>query len=377
MRTIKKSIPWKNRILAAMSLLLLAAVLCNVSRAQAAEKVDMEQKGTLALYLPEDDMVMDMALIKGADAAGELKVHAWKLADMLETGKYELSEEFRGLGLGEDAWGEVSASEDGWRELSRAAMDMIYELDEDGNPVDGPMMPATYDNTIHVAADGTIAEAETFSGMDLGLYLVVVDEAQSPGYAYSFTPMIVSLPWSEYQYEGTADDTWQYAREAFLKPAQQLRYGSIRITKELTDYNVSQGDVTFVFDVVARESEDPDSKIVYSNVVSLTFSTAGIQEAVLEHIPAGAVVTVTEVYSGANCELTDSPTGSRVVTADGEEGSPITFSFENRYDEEAKNGYGVENRFRYDTERNTYQWTTDRPDIGDGAVGGNETEAGE
>ena len=91
MRTIKKSIPWKNRILAAMSLLLLAAVLCNVSRAEAAEKVDMEQKGTLALYLPEDDMVMDMALIKGADAAGELKVHAWKLADMLETGKYELS----------------------------------------------------------------------------------------------------------------------------------------------------------------------------------------------------------------------------------------------------------------------------------------------
>lgn len=367
-----ESVPWNkgiagNRVAAVAGLLALAAILCNVPRALAAGSVDMEEKGTLILALPEDDMAADMALIKGGAADGELNVHAWKLADMLETGGYGPSGEFQ----------ELDIAEGQWREISQDALDMIYDLDQDGNPVGEPGIPAAYDGTVHVAEDGKLAEAEAFSGMDLGLYLVVVDPAQSPGYAYTFTPMLVSLPWSESQYEDTADHTWQYTREAFLKPAREPRYGSIRIAKELTDYNVSQGDVTFVFDVVARESEDPDSKIVYSNVVSLTFSAAGIKEAVLEHIPAGAVVTVTEVYSGANCELTDSPAGSRVVTTDGEEGSPITFSFENRYDEEAKSGYGVENRFRYDTERNTYQWTTDRPDIGDGAVGGNETEAGE
>lgn len=345
----------------------------------------MTETGTLALKLPEDegsvDMVMDMARIKGGTADGELDVHAWKVADMLETGRYELTDEFQSLDMeGEysldgDGWWEMSMSEDGWKNLSAAAMALLYELDEDGSPAGEPRIPATYDSTIHVAEDGTIIEAETFSGMDLGLYLVVVDTAQSPGHAYTFTPMIVSLPWSEYQYDGTADDTWQYTREAFLKPAQELRYGSIRITKELTGYNASQGDVTFVFDVVARESAEEEAEIVYSNVVSLTFSAAGIQEAVLEHIPAGTVVTVTEVYSGANCQITVSDDGSKSVTAEGEDGGPITFSFENEYHEDAKSGYGVENRFRYDTEQNTYQWTTDRPDIG--GADENEVQAGE
>ena len=92
-----------------------------------------------------------------------------------------------------------------------------------------------------------------------------------------------------------------------------------------------------------------------------------------EHIPAEAVVTVTEVYSGANCQITVSDDESKSVIADGEDGGPITFSFENEYDEDSKSGYGVENRFRYDTEQNTYQWTTDRQDVS-GTVA--ESEAG-
>lgn len=397
MRRWKRSIPWKNsilwknstptksipgnRILAGIGLLslVLAAVLCNVPRAQAALRVDMEERGALALRLPADDdsagMAMDMARIKGSDgtADGELDVHAWKLADMLETGKYRLSEEFGNLSVTEDGWQEMSVSEDGWKNLSAAAMALIYELDEEGNPVGEPRIPATYESAVHVGQDGSIAEPEAFADMDLGLYLIVVDEAKSPKYTYTFTPMIISLPWSLYQYDGTADDTWQYTREAVLKPAQELRYGSIRITKELTEYNASQGDATFVFDVVARESADEDAEIVYSNVVSLTFSAVGIQEVVLEHIPAEAVVTVTEVYSGANCQITVSDDESKSVIAYGEDGGPITFSFENEYDEDSKSGYGVENRFRYDTEQNTYQWTTDRQDIG-GTVA--ESEAG-
>ena len=383
MRVIKRK---GNRILTAIgaACLALTAILCNVPRAQAAVQVDMAQTGTLALKLPEDegsaDMVMDMARIKGADgtANGELDVHAWKVADMLETGRYELSGEFEGLGIEGDAWREMSLSEEGWKNLAAAVMDLIYEPDEDGKPVGEPKIPATYDKAVHVAEDGTIAEPETLAGMELGLYLVAVDTAKSPKYTYTFTPMIVSLPWSLYQYEGASgDDAWQYAREAFLKPAQEPRYGSIRIIKELTDYNASQGDVTFVFDVVARENGEEDAEIVYSNVVSLTFSEVGVKEAVLEHIPTESVVTVTEIYSGANCELTVSDDESKTVIADGEDGNPVTFYFENRYDEDAKSGYGVENRFRYDTERNTYQWTTDRPGIGGGTVNGDKAEAGE
>ena len=377
---------WKKsiRIPAALGLLALvfAATLCNVPHAQAVLKVDMQEKGTLALQLPEDessaDMVMDMARIRGADGAadGRLDVHAWKVADMLETGRYELTDAFRGLGVENDEWREMSVSEEGWKSLSAAATALVYELDGHGNPVGEPKIPATYDRAIHVAEDGKLAEPETFTGMDLGLYLIAVDEAQSPKYTYTFTPMIVSLPWSMYQYDETSGgDAWQYRREAFLKPARELRYGSIRIVKTLTEYNVSQGDATFVFDVVARESADADARVVYSNVVSLTFSATGTKEAVLEHIPADAVVTVTEIYSGANCEMTVSDGASKIVTAEGD-GDSVSFSFENAYNEEAKNGYGVENRFRYDTERGTYQWTTDRPDIGGGTLD-EEAQAGE
>lgn len=386
----KKAAPWEknnpskqtapgNRILPAMSLLCLAlaAVLCAYPTVRAAGQVDMQEKGQLTLAVDDSAQIgQDMALIKGADGSpdGELAVHAWKLADMLETGNYRPTAPFADLPLEENGWSAIPGSQEGWKELSAAALAAVYELDEDGKPVGEPKTAADYDGKIHVTEDGTIQEA-AFSGMDLGLYLIVVDAAQSPRYEYTFTPLIVSLPWSEYQYVGgDAPDTWQYQREAALKPAREPRYGSVRIRKTLTSYNATQGDVTFVFEIVARESDAEDAKIVYSNVVSLTFSGTGTQEALLEHIPAGAVVTVTEVYSGANCQITLSDDQSKTVTADGEDASPITFSFENEYDEDAKSGYGIENRFRYDTESNTYQWSTDRPEIGASVADGNKTD---
>lgn len=367
----------RNRILAVFGMvsLLLTAILCNVPRAQAATKVDMTQKGTLSLELPGGDMVQDMVRLKGSDgtANGELRVHAWKVADMQETGKYKLAEAFKSLGIADDQWSEMSVSEEGWRNLSEAAMKLLYDLDEKENPVGEPKIAATYDQVLHVVKDAggnaIIEEANTFTGMDLGLYLIVIDSAQSPQYTYTFTPMIVSLPWSQYQYDGVSGDTWEYERTVVLKPARELRYGSIEIVKELTEYNATKGDVTFVFDVGAKESAEPNAEIVYSNVVSLTFSAVGTQTARLDHIPAESVVTVTEVYTGANCELTEFERDSKVVIAEGEDGNPITFSFKNEYDEDAKSGYGVENRFRYNTETNTYQWTTDRPGMGNDSEG--------
>ena len=101
-------------------------------------------------------------------------------------------------------------------------------------------------------------------------------------------------------------------------------------------------------------------------MVSATFSATGTREILLEQLPAEAEVTVTEVYSGANCQITASDEGPKTVVAEEMEGTAesVTFRFTNTYDEDAKNGYGVENRFRYDAEAGTYVWSTDRDDVG-------------
>ena len=43
-----------------------------------------------------------------------------------------------------------------------------------------------------------------------------------------------------------------------------------------------------------------NDEVVYSNVESITFTAAGQESVILDRIPAGAQVTVTEVYSGSS-----------------------------------------------------------------------------
>ncbi len=350
MRVIKK----KYRVLTACVLAgLLMAAAPGIGRSiRAAESVDMTKTGTLKLSLGTEDsleMALDMAQMREP-----LQVRLWKLADMTETGNYEFQGAFQGLTMEEDSW----------KTLQEEAFDLIYERDEEGKTEGEAKVAPTFTAAAEVGAEGTLTLEKELSGLDLGLYLVVLDTAESPKYEYRFTPMVVSLPWSEYQYVGSgASDTWQYEREATLKPDRAPRLGDIKIVKTLTSYNASMGDATFVFDVTAA---DPESgEILYSNVFSATFSAVGVKEILVEDLPAGAEVTVREVYSGANCQITASDEGPKIVAADGMEGTeePVTFRFANAYNEEAKNGYGVENRFRYDTEAEAYVWTTDREDI--------------
>ncbi len=341
----------KYRILTACVLVgLLTVALPGIGRSiQAAERVDLTKTGSLKLSLGAEDsreMALDMA------QTGEpLQVHLWKLADMTETGTYEFQGEFQGLTMEADSW----------KTLPEEAYALVYQLDEAGKPEGEPKVEPAVTTTAEVSPEGGLTLGEELSGLELGLYLVALDAAESPRYEYSFTPMVISLPWSEYQYlGGTASDTWQYDREATLKPARTPRLGDIRIVKTLTSYNASMGDATFVFEVTAA---DPESgEVLFSNVFSATFSAVGTKEILVEGLPAGAKVTVQEVYSGANCQITASEEGPKIVAADELEGTadPVTFRFTNAYDEEAKNGYGVENRFRYDTEAETYVWTTDR-----------------
>lgn len=311
--------------------LCLAIVLSVGSYVFAAGAVDTEQTGTLAFRLGAEDSAQ-----MGEDMAGigtPIPVQAWQIAEISGEGKYIATAEFSSLDL-----------ENGWSTLTEDAVKIVYG---EGGLSETPI--------VEPAARGTVEEG--LSGLPLGLYLVTMDTVESAEYEYTFSPMVVSLPWSEYLVSGTGSDAWQYALEATLKPAMTPRYGDVRIVKTLTSYNASQGDVTFIFDVTAMDSET--GEVVYSNVVSAAFSQAGSQEILLTHIPAGSEVEVTEIYSGANCSLTVSDDEPQTVLAADE----VTFRFTNEYSGENRRGYGVENRFRYDAESDTYVWTTDRTDV--------------
>lgn len=350
MRWVKKKIP----LVCLMVCAVLTAVLAGHSGAEAAVRVDMERRGTLSLSLGDDFGGTGEDMLRITDP---IPVHIWKLADIQETGKYIFREAFR----------ELSLEGESWRRLSEDAAALIYAADQDGMGSGEPGIEPDHTVFIRIEegkAGPEVTHQEELADLDLGLYLIVLDTVNSPKYEYSFTPMIVSLPWSEYQYVGAeGDDLWQYEREAVLKASRVRHYGSIRIIKTLDAYNASQGDVTFVFDITARDGED----IVYSNVVSATFSGAGTQELTVDHIPVEAMATVREVYSGANCQVIVSDDEAKAVTAGEEAGASAVFTFINRYDEKAKRGYGIENRFRYDAEKNEYEWTTNLPEAGTGS----------
>ena len=100
------------------------------------------------------------------------------------------------------------------------------------------------------------------------------------------------------------------------------------------------------------EGKDKDGNVVYSNVASTTFDGAGTKEAVLDKIPAGAELTITEVYSGASYKLTSDETQTGTVVAD----ETIEADFSNTYNNELKPGYGVTNHFEY-SEDDGWQWS--------------------
>ena len=131
--------------------------------------------------------------------------------------------------------------------------------------------------------------------------------------------------------EGTDGDEWIYGDEegrriyVGLKPERKDRFGDLILEKKITAYNETFQGASFVFEVKAVK----DDRVVYNDLVSLSFDDYGTQTARIEGIPAGAQVTVTEIYSGAGY----TPTGGNsvkntVITA---EGDTARVSFENEY----------------------------------------------
>ena len=82
----------------------------------------------------------------------------------------------------------------------------------------------------------------------------------------------------------------------------------------------------------------------YSNVLMLTLTSAGSAEGTLYNLPAGAHVTVTEVYDGSHYEY-DSPTEQETVIIAHD---TVSVSFQNKYIPYDIGGHGLLNSFEFD-----------------------------
>ena len=288
----------------------------------AALAVDTERKCSVQVNVPEDQFA----------ELGELDVdiNLYQVADMNENGTFTVVSGFEALAGVEEITSATTAAE--WEAFAVLAKETVDA---------GAVVPT---------ATGTTSNGSyTFEGLNVGLYLVDAQTALSPTSEYTFNPVIVSVP-NNYFYT-TGNDEWTYEltgdNAVTLKPEQADRYGDLEIEKTLDTYNDSVGGATFVFQVEAVK----DGESVYSDVVAISFDGAGQKSLTIEGIPAGAEVTVTEVYSGASYTATSDSTQTVEIVAD----EMVGTAFSNTYDEGLNSGDGLVNHFSYNAE--TGEWT--------------------
>ena len=338
----------KGCLAGALALLMVVASL-SLSGTFAAGLIDTEAKCSLTLSTTGADYAADIETID------EVHAKLYRVAEVSDTAVYTAIDAFA-----EDTEvskvsnlktrGDSSDWAQTWEDLAAAAAKVVESKNVSATGTITMQPDAATGTSIGTATDltGTATDLKT------GLYLVVVETAQSSEYEYSFSPYLVALPGSEYRQTGsygTGEDKWNYNQTVGLKPERTARYGQIEIVKSLKEFNASLGDVTFVFQVTATRAEDGNpAEVVYDNVVSITFAqgkplTPLTKSVVIDNLPAGSVVTVKEVYSGGSYIIAPGTSDSAEETVAADEVKPV--QFENTYNDRTISGYGVTNHYIY------------------------------
>lgn len=266
-----------------------------------------------------------------------ISVDLYRIADVEIDGKYSLLAAYGEAGtLSGIESADANTTAEEWALWAEAAAQIATS--------DTPVQTAVIEKDASGKATGAA------EGLQTGMYLINVEPVESTGYTYRFVPYLVALP-THYGENGESD-AWVYGDGdtpvlVGLKPEREDRYGSLTIEKQLTSYHETLEGATFVFEIRAVKED----RLVYSDVVALNFDAPGKKSLSVEGIPAGAVVTVTEVYSGAGYQTTGSISQEQRIEAE----QTIRFSFTNEYNGHLNGGGpGVVNHFVYekDTEGN-------------------------
>lgn len=315
--------------------LTLAVTLSGLAlpRAYAAKAVDVNRKCSIEFNLQNNvyDAATENKDGEKAEDFTELnklpvRVHLYQVAEIKETGAYEKVTGFDELKL-DEINDKTTAKE--WADKAAKARELIEKGIEPGAETS-------------VTLEGGKGK---ITGLATGMYLVVADEVKSPYFTYTFQESLISLP-NNYWYNGGGSDEWVYeltgSHAIGLKPDREERLGSLEINKTLTSYNETVGGATFVFHVNVEKKDGT----VTNNVYKMEFNGAGNDKLIINDLPAGAKVTVTEAYSGASYKLISGNNQPPVtIIAEEEEGNPVSVSFVNEYNGGQNGGTGIVNRF--------------------------------
>ena len=323
----------------------LAPVLDGEARA-----VDFDKACSLDIEPGSPDLAEDLA------KAG-IKIDLYKVAKAVpvpghDTYTYGLEDAYTGLMIPEQP-----TNED-WKGLSQQAAAIALEGQaptRDGLAVDEKVEGLESGLYLVIARgagmpeDGYVARTEDENGSE-----IITTLAQSDEYSYSFLPELVSLPGKEADEEGNASTAdpgeWLYDMEITLKPRRDVRYGALEIVKQLTSYE-TKDPATFVFQVEAFLGEGEGERIVFSDVVSISFTAPGQKKEVIHKLPVGARVKVTEVYSGAVYTPVTAPEQTTVIEAN----QVVQTAFTNDYNDTYHGGGSVRNQFVYAADQ--WGWT--------------------
>ena len=313
--------------------LALAFPLLTLPGARAANAIETDRKCSVSFSVSGEGNELTAA---GTD----ITVNLYKVADVDVSGNYTATKDFTKLDVSSVSADDKTIAANTWATRASEAKGM---LSDSVNP------------SYTVALTGGIGAK---AGLDTGLYLVDTPEVVTTNYTYTFTPYLISLPTNNYYSSG--NDNWIYdltdTNAIGLKPEEHARYGDLVIHKTLANHNATTGKkATFVFqiDITPLKSDKTETRIE-----SLDFEAAGNSSVTITKIPAGAKVTVKEVYSGASYKLTSANDQKPTIVATdrGAKVEPASVSFTNDIDDNMNGGYGVKNNFKLD-ENGQYQYT--------------------
>lgn len=309
----------KGIVLEVVFVMLL--VVAKPGTAYGAPGIDLEKKCSIAFVL--DGTYEELHTM-------ELSIRLYQVAEVKESGAFEALADYQALAEDLLAVDEHTTATI-WEQMAETAAEIAAK------DADYP--------TVVTMQDG----AAKVKDLSTGLYLVMVEPVEATVYSYTFAPYLVALPGNSYAESGS--DEWEYEVEARLKPDRTDLYGTLTIEKTLDSYNATLGGASFVFRIEAVK----ENKKVYSDVVSLTFDGTGSKSITLEAIPAGAEVTVAEVYSGAIYQVVSASTQQVQIVASGAAQAQAKVAFHNTYDGRLNSGSGIVNHFTHE-EDGIWNW---------------------